>query len=46
MKYIKPHLDILEFDENIRTVDVGGSDPNSTENNGPGTDLNNPDLWN
>ncbi len=45
MKYIKPDMDIIEFDENIRTVDVGPSGPYSSENNGSGTDLGNPDLW-
>lgn len=38
MKYIKPNLDIIEFDENVRTSQVGGSDW-STENNGNGTDI-------
>ena len=44
MKYIKPDMDIIEFDENIRTTQVGPSG-DSTETGGPGTDLNNPDLW-
>ena len=44
MKYIKPDMDIIEFDENVRTSQVGPSG-DSTENNGPGTDLGDTDLW-
>ena len=47
MKYIKPDMGIIEFDENARTTQVGVSDPNSTGSNENGnTDLGGTDLWN
>lgn len=46
MKYIKPDMDIIEFDEDVRTVGVGPSDPNSNGSNEDGnTDLGGTDLW-
>lgn len=44
MKYIKPDMDIIEFDENVRTSQVGPSG-DSTEITGPGTDLGDDNLW-
>ena len=38
MKYIEPDMEIIEFDEKIRTDQVGGSDF-STGSNENGTDI-------
>ena len=47
MKYIKPDLDIIEFDKNVWTTQVGASDGVSTGSNENGnTDLGDTDLWN
>ena len=41
MKYLKPEMDIVEFDESVLTMDVTGD--SSTDNKDiPGTDIVNP----
>lgn len=46
MKYVKPDLDIIKFDAYIRTVDVGSSNPNATEDNVPNINVGDDTLWN
>ena len=45
IKYIKPDMDIIEFDDKIRTDQVGVSDPNSTGSNEGSSDLGGTDIW-
>lgn len=44
MKYVKPDLDIIEFEEDVITSTQVGPSGNSTENNGNYTDIPE-DMW-
>ena len=44
MIYVKPDMDIIEFDKNDITTQLGVSDPESTDGNGNNTGVDD-DMW-